>query len=154
MTKAYSEAAVEVLDILNHTSLEKVNLIPKKFINFLIENASKDYIAKLDYSVPINKMNIKLETKGIIGIICKNWWWSEEEKQEYVKLVNEKERKYQEEARELYNPDDLFKNRNNKTIQEINKQEKTQSLVEQKESLVTKLTNFVKRIYRSITNKN
>lgn len=45
---AYSEAAVEVLDILKHTREEDVNKIPKKFIEFLENNKSKTYIADLD----------------------------------------------------------------------------------------------------------
>ena len=39
----------------------------------------------------INEMNIKIETKGILGTICRNWWWNEEEKQEYARLIKEKD---------------------------------------------------------------
>ena len=148
MTRAYSEAAVEVLDILEHTADEKVNLIPQKFINYLKENAANDYVAKLDYSKPINEMNIKIETKGILGTICRNWWWNQEEKQEYARLVREKEIKKQEEAREKYNPDDIFKNKHKETIEETKEQENVTTMVEYKESVFTKLFNFIKRLFK------
>ena len=152
MTRAYSEAAVEVLDILDHTAIEKVKLIPVKFINYLKENAASDYEVNLDYSKPINEMNIKVETKGILGTICRNWWWNEEQKQEYVRLVKEKEANKQEELREKYNPDDIFKKRqteqNIETIQEENTTDKSVSMVEYKESFFTKFINKIKSIFK------
>ena len=36
LSTKYSEAAVEVLDILNHMEKEDYNKVPKKFINMLI----------------------------------------------------------------------------------------------------------------------
>ena len=153
MTRAYSEAAVEVLDILDHTAIEKVNLIPTKFINYLKENAANDYEANLDYSKPINEMNIKIETKGILGTICRNWWWNVEQKQEYARLIKEKELKQQEELREKYNPD-IFndirakKEQTTETIQQENSADNTASMVEYKESFFTKFINKIKNIFK------
>ena len=153
MNRAYCEATVEVLDILDHTTIEKVSLIPTKFINYLKENAAKDYKANLDYSKPINEMDIKIETKGILGTICRNWWWNTEEKQEYARLIKEKELKQQEELREKYNPD-VFKDLRAKREQtiEIIKQENiadnTVSMVEYKESFFTKIINKIKSIFK------
>ena len=150
MTRAYSEAAVEVLDILDHTVEEKVKLIPTKFINYLKENAAKDYVAKLDYSKPINEMNIKIETKGILGAICRNWWWNEEEKQEYARLVREKEIKHQEELRTKYNPDDIFKNKNKienfETREEINNENK--QIIQYKESIFKRIINRIRALFK------
>ena len=152
MTKAYSEAAVEVLDILDHTAIEKVRLIPAKFINYLKENAAKDYTVELDYSKPINEMNVKIETKGILGTICRNWWWNVEQKQEYAKLIKEKELKQQQELREKYNPD-VFKDIREKQEQNIEtiQQEKTTdnavSMVEYKENIFAKIINKIKNIF-------
>ena len=148
MTRDYSEAAVEVLDILDHTAIEKVNLIPRKFINYLKENAAKDYIANIDYSKPIEEMNIKVETKGILGTICRNWWWSIEQKQEFSRLINEKNIKLQEELKEKYNPD-VFKairerkEQNIETVQQNN----ILTMVEYKENFLTKIINKIKSFF-------
>lgn len=148
MNRAYCEAAVEVLDILDHTAIEKVSLIPSKFINYLKENAAKDYEANLDYSKPINEMNIKLETKGILGTICRNWWWNVEEKQEYAKLVKEKETKHQEELREKYNPD-VFKEIREKKEQKIvtetidTDKDTAKHMIEYKEPLLKRIINKI-----------
>lgn len=115
MNRQYSEASAEVLDILRHTAKEKVDLIPVKFINYLKESAARDYVVNLDYSLPINEMNIKIETKGILGTICRNWWWNTEQKQEYKRIVREREMKRQEELREKYDIDREFERRKRKT---------------------------------------
>ena len=41
----YSEAAVEVLDILNHTEKDDVAKIPQSFIKFLTDISNKNYKA-------------------------------------------------------------------------------------------------------------
>ena len=152
MTRAYSEAAVEVLDILDHTATEKVKLIPTKFINYLKENAARDYTVNLDYSKPINEMNIKIETKGIIGTICRNWWWNIDQKQEYARLIKEKEIKQQEELREKYNPD-VFKDIREKkepiieNTQQENIAENNVSMIEYKKGFFTRIINKIKSIF-------
>ncbi|MBR3134302.1 MAG: hypothetical protein IKG56_02450 [Clostridia bacterium] len=144
MTRAYSEAAVEVLDILEHSDTEKVKLIPTKFINYLKENAAKDYKAELDYSKPINEMNIKVETKGILGTICRNWWWDDEKKKEYSRIVNERKTYIQKD----YNTD-IFKeiaDKKEKTVNNTKKQniETEKQITEyKKESIFSKILKFL-----------
>lgn len=153
MTKEYSEAAAEVLEILEHTPIEKVNLIPTKFINYLKENASNDNRVDLDFTKPINEMNIKTETKGILSTISRNWWWNAEKKEEYLKLIKEKQIIHQEELKSKYNPNDIFKNRNQSivaenTIESENNITSTDSIVEYKENVFTKFINRIMLIFR------
>ena len=92
MNMQYREACNEVLDILKHTKREKVDLIPVTFINYLEENALNDYVVNIDYSKSIRDMNLKLETRDMIVTICMNWWWTTNQKEEYNRLVRERER--------------------------------------------------------------
>ncbi len=147
MTRAYSEAAVEVLDILDHTDPQKVKLIPNKFISYLKENAANNYIANLDYSKPINELNIKTETKGILGVICRIWWWNAEQKQEYARLVRENEIKHQKELSEKNNFDDIFKKRNAERDVETIQQE---SVVDNMVAMETYREGFFKKFINKI----
>lgn len=83
----YSEAAVEVLDILQHTNKYEVKKIPKSFIKFLIKISSKTYNVKFDHTKPINQLNLKNETKDILGFIYITWWCGEKEREEYKKNI-------------------------------------------------------------------
>ena len=55
----YSEAAVEVLDILNYTNIEDVNKIPQSFIKFLTDISNKRYKANLNHHQPIKRIEFK-----------------------------------------------------------------------------------------------
>lgn len=145
---AYSEAAVEVLDILEHTKKEDVNKIPKKFIEFLEKNKSKTYISNLDHTKTIKEMNLKPKTQALLGLIYLKYWANEEEKIEFRKKAQVNEFNYQKELNEKYNPDNLFKNKNAVNIEKNETIQQT-SLVEiKKETIMQKIISKIKEIFR------
>lgn len=148
VSTAYSEAATEVLEILNNTEESAVNKIPKKFIDFLKENSSKTYNPQLDTTKPMKELNLKPKTHAILGMIYLKWWANEEEKQEFTKRAKENEKKYQEELREKYNTDNLFKN--NTRINEDKEETIQQTALAEvkKETFIQKIINKIKSIFR------
>ena len=145
---AYSEAAVEVLDILEHTKKEDVNKIPKKFIEFLEKNKSKTYISNLDHTKTIKEMNLKPKTQALLGLIYLKYWANEEEKIEFRKKAQVNEFNYQKELNEKYNPDNLFKNKNAVNIEKNETIQQT-SLVEiKKETIMQKIISKIKEMFK------
>lgn len=145
---AYSEAVVEVLDILEHTKKEDVNKIPKKFIEFLENNKSKTYISNLDHTKTIKEMNLKPKTQALLGLIYLKYWANEEEKIEFRKKAQANESNYQKELNEKYNPNNLFKNKNAVNIEKNETIQQT-SLVEiKKETIMQKIISKIKEIFR------
>ena len=143
MNLGYSEAAVEVLDILDHTREEDVERIPKKFVNFLKEQSSKTYKSTLDHSKTIKEMNLKPKTQALLGIIYLNYWADEEGKKAFKTKIKENEKQYQQELSEKYNVDNLFKKSEN------NIQETTQlPVVVKEETFIQKIINKIKHIFR------
>ncbi len=145
LNQKYSEASVEVLDILNHMNIKDVSKVSKKFITFLNENASKEYISNLDYSKRLNDMELKEETRGLLAIMYEKYWCPEEEKQDLQKKFYENEQKYQEELREKYNPNNIFSKKQENTIEPENSQ--TQ-LIEYKETFFRKFLNKIKSFFK------
>ena len=143
----YGEAAVEVLDILNHTRKEDVDKIPQSFIEFLINISNKNYKVDFNHEYPISSFNLRQQTKELLGFIYITWWSTNEERNKYKKLIqeqNEQKEEIKEKAKEEYNPDDIFKNRKQKN--EIAQNEDTWSIVEYKKQ------NIFKRIFNKILN--
>ena len=141
----YSEAAVEVLDILNHINKEDVERIPHSFIKFLTNISNKSYKVKFNYEQPIKGLNLRKQTRELLGFIYITWWSTNEERNKYKKLIqeqNEQKEEIKEKAKEEYNPDDIFKNRKQKN--EIAQNEDTWSIVEYKKQ------NIFKRIFNKI----
>lgn len=144
---AYSEAAVEVLEILSHTRKEDVNKIPKKFLEFLENNKSKTYIADLDHTKTIKEMNLKPKTEALLGLIYLKYWANEEEKTAFKKRARENEIKYQEELREKYNIDNLFKSKK-EIITDDNLQQEMSLQIVQHETFMQRIINKIKRLFR------
>ena len=145
VTVEYSEAAVEVLGIIETLEEEEKNKIPEEIINFLEENKSKEYNPDIDYYADVEDLKLKEKTKQILAGIYRDYLCNEEEKQEYIKKLRENEIEYQEKLRKEYNTDNLFKKNN----QENNK-ETTMSLVVKKENLFSRIINKIKNFFKSI----
>lgn len=139
----FSESISEVLDILNYMEESYMDKLPKKFIDFLEKNKSKDYIPDLNHSQKLNEMNLKEKTKDIIAVIYMNYWCSDREKSEYSKILIQNQKKYQEELRRKYNPDNIFKNQDKeKSLKEEN------SIIEYKQPIFKKIANKIKDFFR------
>ena len=147
----YSEAAVEVLDILNYTDKEDVARIPQSFIKFLTDISSKNYKAKFNHEQPINGLNLKKQTKELLGFIYITWWANSEEREKYKKLIHN-ENSTKEEIKESYNVNNIFKNKKEEKENKIIQNESTMetSIAEyKKESLLKKFLNKILSFFGS-----
>lgn len=110
VNQKYSIAIAETLFYLKGINQKDIEKIPKNFIKFLNENASSNYICDFDYTKPLNELNLTKEAKGLISMICLNYWCeTEEQKTHFKNKLDENEIKYQEELKKKYNPDTMFK---------------------------------------------
>jgi len=147
----YSEAAVEVLDILNHTDKEDVERIPQSFIKFLTDIASKTYKPQLNHEQPVSGLNLRKKTKELLGFIYITWWCDKDEREKYKKQIHEENVK-KEIIKENYNVNDIFKNKKenqeNKIIQ--NESATETSITEyKKENILKKFLNKILSFFRS-----
>lgn len=147
----YSEAAVEVLDILNHTNKEDVARIPQSFIKFLTNISSKSYKIKFNHEQPINGLNLKKQTRELLGFIYITWWCDKEEREKYKKLIHESNIK-NEEIKEKYNVNDIFKNKKEKQEHKIIQNEnvmKTSIAEYKKENIFKRVLNKILSFFDS-----
>ena len=84
----YSEAIVEVLEILQYSDDNIIEKIPKKLMEFWQRNKSTTYKPNLDHSKSINEMDLKKKTKSIISMIYLNYLCDDEEKNNIKSLTN------------------------------------------------------------------
>lgn len=135
INERYSIAMAETLYYLKGINQEDIDKIPKKFMEFLITNAHANYKCEFDYTRPLNELKLKDETRGIIAMICLNYWCeTEEQKIKFSKHLSENEMQHQEELRKKYDIDNIF-----------NKEEKVNNLPMKKEE-----ENIFKRILNKI----
>ena len=140
-----ANAMAEVIYYLKGIRQEDIDKIPKKFIQYLNDNASKEYICKFDYNKPLKELNLLDETRGIIGMICYNYWCvTEKQKEQYLKRLSQNEQQYQKILDEKYNPDNIFEN---KKLDFIENTTNITEIVEYKELIFKKLINKIKSIF-------
>lgn len=143
VTKEFAEATTEINKILSYLPIEYVEKIPTKLRKFFKDIESKEYIPNIDPYKQLDAQDLRPKTKTLLTIIYRNYWCNEQEKAELDKKLLENDKKYEEELREKYNPDDIFKKREKPST---NVQETNLPMEIKKESFVKKLINYIKNI--------
>lgn len=150
VNEKYSIAICETLRYLKGINQDDLNKIPSKFIKFLNDNSSKNYECDFDYTKPLKKLNISEEARGIIAMICLNYWCiTDEQKEKFKSHLTKNELKFQKEMRRKYNSDNLFKNKVEKNVVDTVKIEHKE-LIEYKEQkwhhkILDKLLNIFRK---------
>ena len=150
VNEKYSIAMCETLRYLKGINQDDLNKIPSKFIKFLSDNSSKNYECDFDYTKPLKEINISEEARGIIAMICLNYWCiTDEQKEKFKSHLTKNELKFQKEMRRKYNPDNLFKNKVEKNVVDTVKIEHKE-LIEYKEQkwnhkILDKLLNIFRK---------
>lgn len=139
-----SEGITEILEILNHIDIKYKKVLPEKFMKFMEENKSKTYNPNIDFSKPIKDIEMKEETRNLLCIMYINYWSTQNEKEEFIKLLNENERKYQNKINEKYSQNNLFKRKNN--IEQKNEN----NIISEENKLIKVEKSIFKKIWERI----
>ncbi len=149
MKPEYREAFEEIYEIFNLMPKELLNKIPMKFYEMVEEERDTNYSPNIQE--PIEKQKLKNKTIIILGLIYRDFLCSSEERRRLqekdAKELQEVEKTLEEEIREKYNPDDIFKNRNKSTQEEIQPSEETRMTIVQEEKWYQKIFNLIKGIF-------
>ena len=138
-------AYAEVDAILELLEDEYVNRIPAQVREFFKKEKNKEYILNIRSDIGLDGQKIKAETISLLTLLQINYLCdSEEERKEILKELQENDRLKEEESREKYNPDNIFKNRNNKLEKEENV-----AMVEYKEpSFIRRILDRIKILFK------
>ena len=148
MNQHTMEVYAEVDTVLGLMDKQYIEEIPLKLRELFSREKSKEYIKQIVADKPLQEQNLKPETLSILAVLNYNYWCKDEaHKKELLDLYSENERKNEEELREKYNADNIFKRyiKENKTEENIIQNEV--ALVEYKESIIKKIINKIRNIF-------
>ena len=139
---AYAKAYTEVLEIIKYFPKEEYAKIPEEKIEFYKNNMDKDYNFKINPEIDLSEQNISPEANAIMINLFTDYYATEEQKVKIKNILDSNQQKEEQEKRERYNPDNIFKNRNTENIiqNEV-------ALVEYKESIFKRFINKLKSIF-------
>jgi len=141
------EAYSEILAFLEIIDEEYVDKIPNKLIEIFKKEKSNSYFPKYSLEIPIEEQKFKKETRELIALLYLNYWYeTQEDKKELEEIYSQNTLKLEQELREKYNPDNIFKQKIAK--EEIKAEKEELAIVEYKESFFKKILNKIKKILR------
>lgn len=98
----YRNALAEVHQILRYTEEELVCQIPKSVKKFILENRNKNYLTSIVENKSLEEQEVLPETQAILALFYRNYWASEEEKQEFEKQDTIELEKEQKKVNEIF----------------------------------------------------
>ena len=138
----YKRAFTEVLAILNLISDEYYNKIPKDIILTLEKMRDDSYNYQLEFNKKFNEQKVSEVSKAILSNFYRDYWATDIEKNKIIEEEKTKRIQVENEKREKYNPDDIFKDKKDLTFENENSSRQTY-MIKNKES-------FIKRIIKKI----
>lgn len=142
----YIQANTEIKCLLKYFPINYIKKLPTKLLEMIYRNSDEKYNIDVDLKKDLKNQNISKKTKDMLAVLTYNYWSSETEKKDIIERLNENENNYQEELREQYNPDNIFKNRETK----VEALENSVAMVEYKKSIFQKLRIGLNGLFDSV----
>ena len=142
MKRTYEEAFVEVDEILKMMPVELLCKIPIKFRQVISANKAKDY--KAEISEPLEEAKLKEETIVILGLIYRDFLATPEEREELQLKDAEELKRIEEEMKQQYDIDNIFKKRKNFSEEDSS----TDLILYKEQGFLKKLLNLIKGIFK------
>ena len=142
----YSNSLYQINEILKYMEPNLKARIPKKVISYFENNKSQEYSWTIDKALPLEKQDLLPTTKEILTVLYRDFICDDIERVKLEKTLSDNEIKYQEELREKYNPDNIFKDRQ-KATETTEKLEENIEIVAYKESFFSKIISKIKLIF-------
>ena len=136
----------ETYCLLKHFPKAYIEKIPPKILELINHFSDSKYYIDIDTEKTLDEQNISEETKNMLIVFKYNYWSTEGEKQMIYDKLDENEMKYQQELREKYNYENIFKNKST----QVNVAEKNVAMIEYKEPIFKSILNRIKSIFKRI----
>lgn len=143
----YANAYNEVLEILKYIPEEDYNKIPKEKIELFETNANDNYKFNYEPNKTLDEQNVSKIAKGIIAILFRDYWANDNQREKIIAKQNYDRIKLEEQKREQYNPDELFKKKKIDDVKENENKEEINNL-----PIEVKKENFYQRIIKFFKN--
>ena len=142
----YANAYSEVLGILKFISKEDYEKIPESKIELFKINSNKEYNFVYNPEKTLEEQNVSKRAKAIIGLLFRDYWATEVQREKILNKQKNDRLILEEEKKSLYDVENIFKKRNSSNEEQV-KEEVTEMTI-YKESLLTKLLNKIKCLFK------
>ena len=142
----YANAYKEVLIILDNLIKEDYDKIPKEYIKFLKSNCNNEYEFYYDTSKTFEEQELLDDTKYILFGLFEKFGATELQKEKIKSFKDNCYSQLEQEKKEKYDPNDIFKKQDENTKIEAYKENTNSSLITYKIPFYTRFKNFILKI--------
>lgn len=140
----YCNACTEVLEILKYIPREDYDKIPLKKIEVLKMDRNIRHIFQYDVNKTFEEQGVSEKARLILAVFFRDYWATERQQEMILAKENTDRNKLEEEKREKYNPDDLFKN------SKITKEIEEEPIIENTQMVEYKQENVFQKVFSKI----
>jgi hypothetical protein len=139
----------EVYSVLNLLGDSYIKKLPTSLYNMIQEERLETYTPTYNSIIALEQQDIKRETLSMIALFHLNYWCnSDEEKKELREMFRKNDEEHQAELREKYNPDNLFKKKEQTVEEKEIKQENMQLIEYKEENIFKKILNRIMKFFK------
>lgn len=142
----YANAYSEVLGILKYISKEDYEKIPNSKIELFETNQNKEYIFNYDPNKTLEEQNVSKRAKAIIGILFRDYWATDEQKDKIIRRQNYDRKILEEQKKEMYDVNDIFKKKS--YVNDIKENVEIKEIVVYKETFFIKCIKKIKSLFK------
>lgn len=145
----YPIAYREVFEILKYIPKADYDKIPNEKIELYKTMQDTNYNFKYDPSKTLDEQNVSKRTKAILGLLFRDYWATEIQREKIISRQNYERQKLEEEKKLKYNLDNIFKNNNKNAILDNTEEKQKMPLIEIKNiRWYTKIWRFLSKFLK------
>lgn len=152
MEDNFSKACKEIVEILRFVPDKDVSKIPKEIREMFEYEMDKNYKFTINTEISIEEQVLLNETKAILSNIFRDYWASPYQRKKIIEKQKKDRKILEQQKREIYNPDDIFKRKSTLEIKETidgnNSYDNNLPVEVNKEKFYQKIVDFIKMIFR------
>ena len=137
----------EVYSVLNLLDEDDLKRIPEDILFFIKANIDED-VDYMDKNQSLDEIKITRDAEDMLMLLTYHYLCDDTEKVEVNKIMEENEKKHQEELKEKYNPDNVFNNVKSPEEQSNSSTIETSEIIVTKESFISKIINKLKGFFK------
>ena len=143
----YANAYYEVIRILEYVNIDDYNKIPSKLINTFRMNANYEHNFEYDVNKTLEEQNVSKRALTVIAILFRDYWATDTQREKIVAKQNYDRQQMEQELMEKYNPDNLFKKK--EQVEAVTEKIECKELIEYKEeSIFRRILRKIKSIFK------
>lgn len=145
----YAKACTEILKIIEYLPDIEYQKIPQKLIDEFHKKSDKEYVFDIKSEDDFANKELLKETEYIMYALYRNYLSDEEEREHLIQLEKQAYNDSERSKMIKYNPDDIFKNKDKKTIEFSENISNEVAMTKYNESIFKKIWNKILDMFKN-----